>query len=145
MSKVVNPNPDITSATLTSAYSVGQNLQRFNVVIHLDRDTWNSEEINQRTSRAWRQGQRDAVEEIFIDMVYENPIDDQDRTLDQIRAYMQQLESELFDRVIVESQTEALGKEYFGMSRLDSSFFAINRRMIELTLSPYLKKVAEGT
>ena len=145
MSKVVNPNPDITSATLTSAYSVGQNLQRFNVVIHLDRDTWNSEEINQRTSRAWRQGQRDAVEEIFIDMVYENPIDDQDRTLDQIRAYMQQLESELFDRVIVESQTEALGKEYFGMSRLDSSFFAINRRMMELTLSPYLKKVAEGT
>ena len=51
------------------------------------------------------------------------------------------LEAELFDRVIVESQSEALGKEWFGMKRLHSSFVALNRRVLELAMSPYATRL----
>jgi hypothetical protein len=143
MKTLVAGDHSVGSVTLTSAYSVGQNLQEFDTVIHLDRDTWNSETIKQRTARLWRQGQDKPVDEYTLDTVYQSPQSEVDSTLDQIRKYVQELESDLFDSVVIESQTEALGAEFFKMKRMHSSFFKLNRRMMEMALSPYIANLRD--
>jgi hypothetical protein len=140
---VIGGNPRVASLTLTKTYSVGQSLHMFDTVIHLDRDSWNNESMKQRTARAWRSGQEHSVDEITLDSVYSDPHDTLDATLDEIRGYMQELESDLFDQIIIESQSEALGREWFEMKQMDASFFELNRRMMELTLSPYLARIGE--
>lgn len=141
LDRVISPRPDIMSCVLTSTYSTGQNLQSFDTVVHLDRDAWNNETMKQRTARAWRTGQNHSVDEYTLDAVYANPDGDADTTIDQIAGYLQGLEADLFDRVIVESQTEALGKEWFGMKQVHSSFLEINRRLLELQMSPYATRL----
>jgi hypothetical protein len=143
MQEYVAKNPQVGGVVLTSTYAVGQNLQEFDTVIHLDRDTWNSETMKQRTARAWRQGQQNPVTEVILDTVYENPLSSTDATLDQIRRYVQELDSDLFDRVVIESQSEALGSEYFGMKRTNASFYKVNRRMMEMAMSPYLAQLRD--
>lgn len=143
LSRVISANPDFLSCTLTQGYNKGQNLQAFDTVCHLDRDAWNSETMKQRTARAWRTGQDHAVDEIILDAVYANPDGDKDETLDQIAGHLQHLEADLFDRVIIESQSEALGKEWFGMRKLHSSFIELNRRVMEMAMSPYAKRVGQ--
>ena len=140
LQRVIQPNPSIVSLTLTKSYAVGQNLQSFDTVIHLDRDTWNAETMKQRMDRCWRSGQKRTVEEYTLDMVYENPVDEMDETLDQIRGHMQELESDLFDTIVIQSQTEAMGREWFDMKQMNSSFKALNRRLFELTLSPLVTR-----
>jgi hypothetical protein len=139
----VKPDEDILTCTLTGTYAVGQNLQVFDTVIHLDRDAWNNETMKQRTARAWRNGQPDSVEEYTLDMVYDNPVDDRDATLDEIAGHLQVLEGQMFEEMIRESQNEALGKEWFSMKQLSSSFLNVNRKMMELALSPYLSRLGE--
>ena len=143
MQELVAKNPMVGSVVLTGSYAVGQNLQAFDTVVHLDRDTWNAETMKQRTARAWRQGQENPVTEVILDAVYENPLSDTDATLDQIRRYVQELDSDLFDRVVIESQTEALGSEFFGMKRTNASFYKVNRRMMEMAMSPYLAQLKD--
>lgn len=143
LDRVVKPNPAIFAAILTSTYAVGQNLQTFNTVVHLDRDSWNSETMTQRTARAWRTGQRETVDEVTLDVVYSDTRHKRDGTLDQIRAAMQQMEADLFDQVVIASQVEALGKEFFEMRRMDSSFYELNRKMMTAALSPYLARLGE--
>jgi len=143
LQEIVAKNPQVGSVVLTGSYAVGQNLQQFDTVVHLDRDTWNSETMKQRTARAWRQGQENPVTEVTLDSVYENPLSDTDATLDQIRRYVQELDSDLFDRVVIESQTEALGSEFFGMKRTNASFYKVNRRMMEMAMSPYLAQLKD--
>jgi len=141
MKKMVAGNRSVGSVTLTSAYAVGQNLQEFDTVVNLDRDTWNSETLKQRTARLWRQGQDKPVDEYTLDTVYQSPLSEVDSTLDQIRKYVQELESDLFDSVVIESQTEALGAEFFKMKRMNASFFKLNRRMMDMALSPYISNL----
>jgi sulfur carrier protein ThiS len=112
LQEIVAKNPTVGAIVLTGSYAVGQNLQQFDTVVHLDRDTWNS-------------------------------VSDTDATLDQIRKYVQELDSDLFDRVVIESQTEALGSELFGMKRTNSSFYKVNRRMMDLAMSPYLAQLKD--
>ena len=129
----------IVSLTLHGQiYQTGQNLQAFSNVVHLDRDTWNSEDMKQRTARAWRQGQQNPVKEYTLDVTYDRPTDELDRTLDEIRGYLQDMDSELFDQIIKESQAIALGEEYYGMDRMQARFFDVDRKSLELALSPYV-------
>lgn len=144
LSQVVSPRPEFLVAVLTSSYAHGQNLQAFDTVVHLDRDSWNNETMKQRTARAWRSGQDHGVDEYILDAVYADPQNDKDETLDQIIGHLQRLESDLFDQVIVESQAEALGKEWFGMRRMHSSLVELNRRVLELTSSPFARRVGIG-
>ncbi len=66
----IKPNINrFKTMTCTAAYARGFNFQEFTTVIHLDRNGWSSEEMKQRTARAYRQGQTKQVEEIFVDMV----------------------------------------------------------------------------
>lgn len=141
LSQVISPQPAYLTCTLTSTYAVGQNLQAFDTVIHMDRDAWNNETMKQRTARAWRSGQSHSVDEYVLDAVYAEPTGNYDVTLDQIAGYLQQLEAELFDQVIIESQTEVLGKEWVSMKHLHSSFVELDRRLLELSLSPYAEQI----
>jgi len=136
LSRIVSPSPAVVACILTSTYAVGQNLQAFDTTINLDRDTWNAEVMKQRRGRNWRQGQEQAVREYTLDAVYDEVADERDATLDQIRKWMQELEEELFDSVVIESQTEALGKEIREMDWMSSFYTGLNRKLMELTMSP---------
>jgi hypothetical protein len=125
-----------------SYYSQGQNLQEFDRVIHLDRDTWNSEEMKQRTARSWRQGQQGEVKEIIIDMVY-NDSDSKaeaDPTLDEVRRSYQQMESDLFDRVIWIAQSTDIGTEYEESKPIHASYMGVNKKTLEYMTSPYYSR-----
>lgn len=142
--EITTPNHSIVSVTLHGqVYQTGQNLQAFSNVIHLDRDTWNSEDMKQRTARAWRQGQENPVTEYTLDVTYDRPSDIFDRTLDEIRGYLQAMDEDLFNQIIKQSQVIALGREYYGMNRHQARFFDVNRKSMMLALSPYLENATE--
>jgi hypothetical protein len=143
MNNVIRPSNEIVSCTLTSAYTTGLNLPTFDTVVHLDRDSWSSENMKQRTARSWRQGQTDPVTEITLDMVYEEPDGDLDATLDEIRQFMQEMEEDLFNTIVIESQKVALGKEFFEMEDLTSKGVHMNRKIMDLILSPYIQNQVE--
>lgn len=143
LKEIVNVNPRIRSCILLgSTYQFGHNLQSFDQVIHLDRNTWNSESMKQRTARAWRQGQDKPVDVTTIDMVYSENSghSDQDHTLDEIRRWFQEMESDLFDAIIKEAQGVELGKEWFEMQRRSASFMRVDREVLELMASPFVTR-----
>lgn len=152
----INPKPDdanseaydVASLTLTSAYTKGQNLQQYTSVIHLDRDTWNSEEMKQRTARSWRAGQKETVDVITLDIAYQEPEDERerrDRTLDEIRKYVQDMEESLFNDIIKASQQASIGKSWREMEQWDASLLKVNRDMMEAAISPYANQIAEAS
>jgi hypothetical protein len=134
----ISRNHGIKSLTLLgNSYKFGQNLQAFNTVIHLDRDTWNAEAMKQRTARAWRQGQDSTVTEITLDTVYEEGNNENDVTLDAIRKFFQGMSSDLFNAIIKGAQDIALGSEWKGMTKEQASMMKLDKRMLELAASPY--------
>lgn len=120
------------------AYQSGQNLQGFSTVIHLDRNSWNSENMKQRTARSWRQGQKNPVTEFTLDARYSDKSDENDNTLDEIRNLHQQLEGSLFDVIIKDAQGAELGKEWLEVEKRLASFLKVDLKTAELTISPYL-------
>jgi hypothetical protein len=142
LSDLLQSDPRVLALILTPKYAVGQNLQTFNCVIQLDRDTWSGETMKQRTGRAWRQGQQNPVDEFTLDVVYGNPKGEHDSTLDQARAAVHRMENRLFDEVIVEAQGVELGTDYLDMKKMDSSMMAIDRRLLEAAISPYATTIA---
>jgi hypothetical protein len=139
--EIVNNNPMFKSAVLYGpTYQLGFNLQSFNMVIHLDRDSWNSESMRQRTARAWRQGQTNSVQEYTLDATYSSNDSVYDKSLDEIRSVHQVMESEIFDSVIKKSQETALGKEWDEMRKSKSSMYNLNKKTMELMLSPYVNR-----
>jgi len=143
LSRIICPDPNVIACILTATYAVGQNLQAFDTTINLDRDTWNAEVMKQRTGRCWRQGQSQSVKEYTLDAVYNEVEDQTDATLDEIRRWMQELEEDLFDSVVIESQTEALGKEIREMTWVSSYYTGLNRKLMELTMSPNPCRIGE--
>jgi hypothetical protein len=143
---IVNPSTKFKTCSLFGPeYAFGHNLQPFNTVVHLDRDSWNSEQMKQRTARAWRQGQENEVEEITLDATYSVPDtagerDEKEKiyqgTVDEIRKYFQILEGQLFDSVIKEAQGAELGKEWQGMEKKHASFMQVSKDTAALYLDP---------
>jgi hypothetical protein len=129
----------LTSPPPSGGYSVGQNLQSFNTVIHLDRDNWSSETMKQRTARAWRAGNKQPVEEYTLDMVYPDTDVDADQTLDEIRRVIQDIDAKVFDQVVQDSQIEKLGEEWLAIEHQRSKRYTVDRQMMERALSPYAK------
>jgi hypothetical protein len=134
---------DIVSFSVTKTYSKGFNMQVFDKVIHLDRDEWNAEKVKQRTARSWRQGQESPVEEYTLDVTYSNKKDDLDRTLDEIGRYIQEMEEELFQEFIKETQKQKPGKVWFGMKKETAEKYNAERDLVELLASPYVENHAE--
>ena len=147
--EIIQPDRAIKTLSLHGpTYQYGFNLQAFDTVIHLDRDRWNSESMKQRTARAWRQGQDQPVDEFTLDTTYADSVDgtprsDFDRTLDEVRHYFQQMDSEIFDRIIRDAQTMDLGKEWSSMEHKDASLVRLDRKVMDLVLSPYVSRSAE--
>lgn len=136
--EIISPNPDIKTLTLLGqSYQYGHNLQAFDTVIHLDRDTWNSEAMKQRTARSWRQGQQKPVTELTLDTTYRESADSFDNTLDQIQRMFQRMESDVFNAIIKGAQAIALGTEWTEMPKEHASVLKLDRKMLELAMSPY--------
>lgn len=142
--EILSRHTSVKTATLLGqSYQFGHNLQAFSTVIHLDRDTWNSESMKQRTARAWRQGQENAVDEITIDTVYSPyqggvPTDEFDATLDEIRGFFQEIEGAVFDRIIKDAQGVKLGKEWNAILQRDASMIGLDKKVLDLMASPYV-------
>lgn len=147
LKEIVNPDPGITTATLLGrTFMYGHNLQSFNTVIHLDRDSWNSESMKQRTARAWRQGQEQVVDEVTLDYTYSGDVggvarDPNDVTLDQIRRSFQEMDAAVFDRIIKDAQRIALGVEWEAVQKRDASLWRLDEKVAELMASPMLERV----
>lgn len=139
--QIASPSPKFKTITLYGKrYSTGQNLQAFNTVVHLDRDSWNSEEMKQRTARAWRQGQKHVVDEFTLDATYaatESPSEGGlDKTLDEIRGFFQKMQSDMFDDMIKRSMHADLGGEWEEVTQSDASIRNTSRNTMEFVLSP---------
>jgi len=135
--EILGGDPSVASLTLTSTYTLGQNLQMFSTVVHLDRDTFSSEMMKQRTARSWRTGQDSAVDEIVLDVAYANAKDDSDETLDELRKEIQGAQENLFNEIVGKSQSAAIGKEWSSMANVDASLVAVNRKLLERVLAPF--------
>ena len=141
--EVISPNPSFRCCILLGTeYQFGHNLQEFDQVIHLDRNSWNSENMKQRTARSWRQGQKKPVTVRTVDTVYaERPDNSElDRTLDEIRRWFQEMEGDLFDEIIKEAQDVELGKEWLDMQQRSASFMRVDQDVLELMASPYVSR-----
>lgn len=135
----------VHTAVLTGSYAVGQNLQSFGHVIHMDRDGWSNETMKQRTARAWRSGNKKPVDEYTLDLSYADQFAGPDaaRTLDEIRRVVQGIDENLFNQVVVDSQVERLGEEWTEIKKQRSQLYKVNRRMMERALSPYAQQLGE--
>lgn len=142
LSDILGSDPKVVSAVLTKKYSHGQNLQMFSKVVHLDRDSFSSEAMKQRSARAWRTGQKSVVDEITLDAVYAERKNDKDVTLDEIRGFIQNVQQSLFDEIIGGSQKAKLGPEWEEMKEMDASLVAVNRRLFEILMSPSPENIA---
>ena len=143
LTNVIQKDPTILTMVLTGSYALGQNLQSFGNVIHLDRDDWSNEIMKQRTARAWRSGNSDPVNEYTLDLVYEDADGgvNGDTTLDEIRRVIQGIDARLFQEVVLDSQSERLGLEWLEILQQKSSLHQLDRKMVERALSPYAKQL----
>ena len=142
LKNVVSADPNVMTLALTGGYAVGQNLQAFNNVVHLDRDTWSNETMRQRTARAWRSGQRQDVSEFVIDTVYQNPVAGpmDNRTLDELRRAIQQIDADLFHRIVRGSKDFILGESWSkteNMLSMEVGSKSVEDMMLQRALSPY--------
>jgi hypothetical protein len=136
LSEIIGSDPKVVSAVLTKTYAHGQNLQMFANVVHLDRDSFSSETMKQRSARAWRTGQKSVVNEITLDAVYSERRNEADNTLDEVRRYIQELQESVFNQIVGDSQKAIIGSEWEEMKSIDASLVAVNRRLFELAMSP---------
>lgn len=69
--KYVKENASLATVVCNDKYARGFNFQTFTKVVHLDRGVgFDSEILKQRTARAYRGGQSDQVEEVYIDATF---------------------------------------------------------------------------
>ena len=142
LDEVVGPNPDFATTTLFAPiYQEGQNLQWADVGIHLDRDTWSRQNMEQREGRIWRKGQEKAVSFYHLDWVYKKPEDHLDRTLDEVRALYDDVNAKLFHDVIVVPQDLELGGEWEGVRKQDD--LRIDADVLSFAVAPDIQNAAE--
>lgn len=112
--KFIVNNDDLATMTCNSSYARGFNLQKFKAVVHLDRDGWDSEEIKQRTARAFRQGQTEEVLEIMVDAVLPpNQVKgDMAKSIDELRGMVQGADQKFFNAIIKDSGAIKLSENY---------------------------------
>ena len=62
---------------------------------------------------------------------------------DEIRKYIQEMQEDVFDEIVGQSQAAAIGTEWAEMGVVDASFLAVNRHLMEATLAPYVGLLAD--
>ena len=143
LSEIIGGDPSVKALILTKKYALGQNLQMFSTVVLLDRDTFSSETMKQRTARAWRTGQKEPVEEYTMDAVYDSASGKDDPTLDEVRKYVQDTQQNLFNEIVHKSRETVIGQEWEGMQNTPASMVNVNRKLFELAMAPYPAGLAE--
>lgn len=144
LSEIIGANKEFATTTLLGpVYQQGQNMQWADTGFHLDRDTWNRENTKQREARLWRKGQEQSVDFHNLDWVFKKPVDDLDRTLDQIRGYHELIASDLFAEVIERPSREVkLGENWSPVREREA--FSWDFDPFALGLEPTLKHAAAG-
>ena len=143
LQKILQKDPMVLTTILTSKYATGQNLQSYGTIIHLDRDTWSNETMKQRDGRSWRSGQKQPVSSYTLDVVYEESKNNE-KTLDEIRSVIQNMDEKLFDEIVIESQQQRLGVEWAEIRKQRSALHHIDKKMMERALSPYAQDLGEN-
>ncbi len=145
MDEVLKPDREVATATMYGpSYQHGQNLQWANLGIHLDRDTWNSENMMQRKKRIVRQGQERETQFYNLDWVFRNAKDDFDRSLDEIRRYAEELGAAIVDAVNEGPKDVRLGKEW--APARDERALRLDRRLLAMGVAPTVIHVgSEGS
>lgn len=141
LDQVIGANHDVATTTLFGpVYQEGQNLQWASLGIHLDRDTWSRQNLEQREGRLWRKGQSKPVAFYTLDWTYKKPDDALDRTLDEVRGLYDDVNGKLFHDVIVVPQALELGGEWEGVrSQAD---LRVDRDVLALALNADLGEAA---
>jgi len=146
----INKNSHIGTTTCTDAYAFGFNFQSFTKVIHLDRgDGFNSEVVKQRTARAYRAGQAQEVEEIFIDATLgEETTSDsavsgnipteniENLSVDELKGLVAQQDQEFFMDIIRKSLAMDLTSSYEGVSRDTAKTVNFTNEMLSAIIEP---------
>ena len=107
--------------------------------------------MKQRTARAYRQGQKDQVREITVDTVmnFQGPVQEGSddlatgiKSLDEIRKFFQNMESDIFDAVIKGAQDQVLGEEFRDVTVTGSGYKQKSKDVAALILSgsPFASK-----
>ena len=100
--------------------------------------------MKQRTARAYRQGQREKVQEVTIDSTYAQTGSGEeaakDITLDKIRQLYQEMDASIFDDIIKASQDLDLTEESGKVLKRDSSNWRLDEAVLELQTSPYARR-----
>ena len=124
-------DPDVISYNLTKAYTTGHNIQTCNKILHLDRNSWNNENMKQREARAWRTGaDRDRPIEVqTLDLV-----NDDGDSINEIERYSMNIEHELFTELI----TKSFGEENIKSNQqiADLASLVKNREALAYNLDP---------
>lgn len=141
--EIIGGDPSIVALVLTKTYALGQNLQMFSTVVHLDRDSFSNEMMKQRTARAWRTGQKEVVEEYTMDAVYDSPDEKRDPTVDEVRRYIQESQENVFNSIVHESRNAVIGQEWREMGDVSAELVAVNRKLFELAMAPYPAAMAD--
>jgi hypothetical protein len=128
-------DPDVCSFNLTIAYTKGHNLQQCNDVIHLDRDSWNNENMEQRTARVYRTGNINPVGVQILDNV-----NDAGDSLDEIQKYSMEIERQLFEELIDKSfDEEYIKKDQEYIKIADIQNLLKNKEAYYYQLNPNVK------
>lgn len=141
--EIIGADPSIKALVLTKTYSLGQNLQMFSTVVHLDRDSFSNEMMKQRTARAWRTGQKEVVEEYTMDAVYDSSDEKSDPTVDEVRKYIQESQENVFNSIVHESRSAIIGQEWREMGDVSAELVNVNRKLFELAMAPYPAALGE--
>ena len=162
--KIFKDNLNIKTVSCTDEYARGYNFQFISTVIHLDRGKgFDSEEVKQRTARAYRTGQTKKVEVIYLDSVIADGGDRtgeygasegadtfgkdySDMTVDEIKDLVQGADQDFFMDIITQGMRTNLIANYEGVERTTGASIKINKNMFSMLLDPSsdnLKKVRD--
>lgn len=119
---------DVGTFNMTKAYTTGHNMQFCNNVVHLDRDTWNARNMEQREARVWRTGQTGHVDMKIVDLAL-----DDGSSMNEIEKYSMNIENKLFDEVVKGAENVTLD-EYD--PNVDVKELIKNKEALEYALSP---------
>lgn len=162
--KIFKDNLNIRTLSCTDEYAKGYNFQFISTVVHLDRGKgFDSEEVKQRTARAYRTGQKSKVEVIYLDSVIADGgsrsgeygaseeadtfgKDYSDMTVDEIKDLVQGADQDFFMDIIQQGMRTNLIANYEGVERTTGASIKINKNMFSMLLDPSstnLKKVRD--
>ena len=129
-------DPDVATFNLTKSYTTGQNLQSADQVIHLDRDSWNNENMKQRTARAWRSGQKNHVDVSICELVT-----DSGDSINDIEGYSMDIEEQMFNDLIKGSSDVELEKMNINKTEIEQ--ILRKKEILSYMLNPNIKDSLE--